>query len=60
MSAQDGAKKADASRAATLIVNNKQMQMPVRSGTIGPDVVDVAKLYRDTGCFTYDPGQPIN
>ncbi len=56
MSAQDGAKKADASRAATLIVNNKQMQMPVRSGTIGPDVVDVAKLYRDTGCFTYDPG----
>ena len=56
MSAQDGAKKADASRAATLIVNNKQMQMPVRSGTIGPDVVDVTKLYRDTGCFTYDPG----
>ncbi len=56
MSAQDGAMKADASRAATLIVNNKQMQMPVRSGTIGPDVVDVAKLYRDTGCFTYDPG----
>ncbi len=56
MNAQDGAKKADASRAATLIVNNKQMQMPVRSGTIGPDVVDVAKLYRDTGCFTYDPG----
>ncbi len=53
--AQDGAKTAE-SRTATLIVNNKQMQMPVRSGTIGPDVVDVAKLYRDTGCFTYDPG----
>jgi citrate synthase len=30
--------------------------MPVRSGTIGPDVVDVARLYRETGCFTYDPG----
>ncbi len=30
--------------------------MPVRSGTLGPDVIDVGKLYRDTGCFTYDPG----
>ena len=30
--------------------------MPVRSGTIGPDVVDIGRLYRDTGCFTYDPG----
>ena len=55
MNAQNGAKNADA-RAATLLINNRQMQMPVRSGTIGPDVVDVAKLYRDTGCFTYDPG----
>ena len=23
---------------------------------IGPDVIDVGRLYRDTGCFTYDPG----
>ena len=23
---------------------------------IGPDVIDVGQLYRDTGCFTYDPG----
>ena len=30
--------------------------MPVRSGSIGPDVIDVGRLYRDTGCFTYDPG----
>jgi citrate synthase len=30
--------------------------MPIRSGTIGPDVIDVGRLYRDTGCFTYDPG----
>jgi citrate synthase len=56
MNAQDGAKKSDGSRAASLIINNKQIQMPVRSGTIGPDVVDVARLYRETGCFTYDPG----
>ncbi|MGZ2866676.1 citrate/2-methylcitrate synthase, partial [Pseudomonas aeruginosa] len=28
----------------------------MRSGTVGPDVIDVGRLYRDTGCFTYDPG----
>jgi len=56
MNAKDGTVKSDASRAATMIINNKQIQMPVRSGTIGPDVIDVARLYRDTGCFTYDPG----
>jgi citrate synthase len=55
MNAQDG-KMSDANRTATLLINNKQTQMPVRSGTIGPDVVDVGRLYRDTGCFTYDPG----
>ncbi len=55
MNAQDG-KTPDANRTATLLINNKQTQMPVRSGSIGPDVVDVGRLYRDTGCFTYDPG----
>lgn len=25
-------------------------------GTMGPDVLDVRNLYKDTGCFTYDPG----
>jgi citrate synthase len=55
MNAQDG-KMSDANRTATLLINNKQTQMPVRSGTIGPDVVDVGRLYRDTGCFSYDPG----
>jgi citrate synthase len=34
----------------------KTSEMVVRSGTLGPDVIDVSKLYRDTGCFTYDPG----
>ena len=48
---------ADATKTARLTVgNNQQTQMPVRSGTIGPDVIDVGRLYRDTGCFTYDPG----
>lgn len=26
------------------------------SGTLGPDVLDVTTLYKNTGCFTYDPG----
>ncbi len=43
-------------RHASLSFNGKQTQMPVRSGTMGPDVIDVTRLYRDTGCFTYDPG----
>jgi citrate synthase len=48
---------ADATKTAKLMLgNNQQTTMPVRSGTIGPDVIDVSRLYRDTGCFTYDPG----
>ena len=31
-------------------------QLPVRSGTIGPDVLDIANLTRDQGVFTFDPG----
>jgi citrate synthase len=47
----------DAGKSATLTVgSNQQTVLPVRSGTIGPDVIDVGRLYRDTGCFTYDPG----
>ena len=30
--------------------------MPVRKGTLGPDVIDITTLYEETGCFTYDPG----
>ena len=31
-------------------------ELPVLKGTVGPDVVDVRKLYTDHGLFTYDPG----
>jgi len=34
----------------------KEYQFPVLSGSVGPDVIDVRKLYTDTGYFTYDPG----
>ncbi|MCC6920987.1 MAG: citrate (Si)-synthase [Alphaproteobacteria bacterium] len=42
--------------AATLTYKDKQIELPVLSGTVGPDVIDVRKLYGATGAFTYDPG----
>ena len=32
------------------------MDLPLYKGTIGPDVIDIRKLYGQTGKFTYDPG----
>ena len=34
----------------------EQVELDVRSGTIGPDVIDVNSLYPKKGIFTYDPG----
>ena len=42
--------------AGSLIFDNKSIELPVRDGTIGPRVVDISKLYGQTGLFTYDPG----
>jgi citrate synthase len=44
------------SETATLAVNGKDNDYPVMSGTVGPDVIDIRKLYAQTGAFTYDPG----
>ena len=41
---------------ATLTLGNKTFDLPVKKGTLGPDVVDIGHLYRDAGIFTYDPG----
>lgn len=42
----------------TLIDNQsgKQVEFPLLKGTQGPDVIDIRKLYAETGYFTYDPG----
>jgi citrate synthase len=57
MNAKDMASaKVEAKTATLAIGSNQRAEMPIRSGTIGPDVIDVGRLYRDTGCFTYDPG----
>src|SRR6476619_5273273 len=41
---------------AKLTVGDKDTTFHVSQGTIGPSVIDIAKLYHDTGMFTYDPG----
>jgi citrate synthase len=43
-------------QAATLSLGNKSIDLPVRKGSLGPDVIDIGNLYRDAGIFTYDPG----
>jgi citrate synthase len=43
---------------ATLSFSNgsPSIELPVYKGSIGPDVIDIRKLYAQTGKFTYDPG----
>ena len=48
--------KAKPNGSATLNYNGKSLELPVFSGEIGPDVIDIRKLYAETGMFTYDPG----
>ena len=46
------------SQSFTLTDNSSgdQYELPVLEASVGPRVIDVRKLYADTGCFTYDPG----
>jgi citrate synthase len=41
---------------AKISVNGKDIDCLVRSGSTGPDVIDIRKLYAQTGVFTFDPG----
>jgi citrate synthase len=40
---------------ASLAVAGCHQELPVRKGTLGPDVIDITTLYAETGRFTYDP-----
>src|SRR3982750_1022118 len=46
----------DAKGKVTLNYGDKNLELPVYGGTIGPDVFDIRTLYGKTGMFTYDPG----
>src|SRR5438105_12479424 len=43
---------------ATLSFSNgsPNVELPIYQGSVGPDVIDIRKLYAQTGMFTYDPG----
>jgi len=45
-----------ADKTAKIIMDGKEIELPIKTGTIGPDVVDIGTLYKNTGAFTYDPG----
>src|SRR5450756_1058390 len=49
--------KLSANKATLSFSNGKpNIDLPVYQGTVGPDVIDIRKLYGQTGMFTYDPG----
>ena len=41
---------------ASIQVDGATQDLPIRRGTVGPDVIDITSLYQTTGYFTYDPG----
>ncbi|VTU27177.1 MULTISPECIES: citrate synthase [unclassified Variovorax] len=49
--------KASETKANLSFSNGGQsIELPIYKGTMGPDVIDIRKLYAQTGMFTYDPG----
>jgi citrate synthase len=36
--------------------NGQSIELPIRSGTVGPDAVDISALYKKMGMFTFDSG----
>jgi citrate synthase len=50
------AKTGTNTKTGTLSVGDKSWSFPIYPGSIGPDVIDIGKLYAQTGMFTFDPG----
>ena len=46
----------DSQRTAKLQFDGQTLELPMESPTLGPDVIDVSKLYAQGKVFTYDPG----
>jgi citrate synthase len=47
---------AETKRTATLTLDGKTYALPVHAPTLGPEVLDIRKLYAEAGVFTFDPG----
>src|SRR6202790_3282930 len=43
-------------KTGTLKLGDRDYNFPIYDGTIGPEVIDISKLYAEAGIFTYDPG----
>ena len=46
----------DNTSTATLSLGGKSYELPVHSPSVGPDVIDIRKLYAEADVFTFDPG----
>ena len=46
----------ESTKTATLSFDGKSFELPMLSPTVGPDVIDIRKLYTTADVFTYDPG----
>src|SRR5689334_18402365 len=59
MDAKSSTKKTGAPAETVILTDNetgRSYELPLISGTVGPKVIDVRKLYGETGHFTFDPG----
>ncbi|MEW6438647.1 MAG: citrate synthase [Pseudomonadota bacterium] len=52
----DAPTQAQTGGSAKFTLGEKSVDLPIKEGNIGPAVVDISKLYAQTGMFTYDPG----
>src|SRR6516165_9339431 len=43
-------------KSGTLTLGDKNFKFPLYEGTVGPEVLDISKLFNQAGIFTYDPG----
>jgi len=43
-------------KTAKLVIGSKEIELPIHSPTVGPDVIDIGQLYAKGDVFTYDPG----
>ncbi|WP_075996389.1 citrate synthase [Salaquimonas pukyongi] len=43
-------------KTAKLTIGDESWDFPVKAGTLGPEVVDIGALYKNTDRFTFDPG----
>jgi citrate synthase len=51
-----GVRRMNATKTARFAIGGTEVELPIKSGTIGPDVIDIAALYKQAKVFTYDPG----